>query len=253
MDCIKVESEIVGWMSSMMRKAGSAGLVFGLSGGLDSALVAALSKKAAGDGTLALIMPCESHPLDTEHAVLAAETFDVKRRFVELTGTYRTILRDMGEPSASGAPRMARANLKPRLRMAALYYFANSLNCMVVGTGNRSEWYVGYSTKFGDSGVDIQPVIGLLKTEIIQLSRHMGVPEEIIAKPPTAGLWQGQTDEGEMGFTYEQLDRYIETGEADDAVKARIDGMHLASRHKYVMPPTPFSPEEGLPARLRQL
>ncbi|HNZ08241.1 MAG TPA: NAD(+) synthase [Bacillota bacterium] len=250
MDCAKVESFIVGWLRRMVASAHSSGLVFGLSGGIDSAVVAALCKKAMGDSTLALIMPCESHPIDFEHAVLTAEAFDIKRHFVELTGTYRSMVAEMNRAGMKDPPRMASANLKPRLRMATLYYFANGLNYMVAGTGNRSEWYVGYSTKFGDGGVDIQPILGLLKSEVVELAGHLGVPKEIIEKPPTAGLWQGQTDESEMGFTYDQLDRYISTGEAEPAVKERIDRMNMASRHKYMPPPTPFSPEDGIPAMI---
>ncbi|MBP7109941.1 MAG: NAD(+) synthase [Firmicutes bacterium] len=246
MDCAKVEAVIVDWLKEKMSAAGSKGLVFGLSGGLDSAVVAGLSKKAAGERALALIMPCESQIIDSEHAVLVAEAFGLDRRFVDLTSAYRAMSSEMAKSGLTDPPRLASANLKPRLRMAALYYFANTLGYMVVGTGNRSEWYVGYSTKYGDGGVDVQPIIGLLKGEVVELARHLGVPEEIIAKPPTAGLWQGQTDEGEMGFTYAQLDRYIATGVADERTKARIESMHSGSRHKFAPAPTPFDPEKGI-------
>lgn len=246
MDCAKVEAIIVDWLKGKMTAAGTKGLVFGLSGGLDSAVVSGLVKKAVGDSALAVVMPCESHIIDSEHAVLVAEHFNVKRHFVDLTSTYRTMSADILNTGLNSPPRLATANLKPRLRMATLYYFANALGYMVVGTGNRSEWYVGYSTKYGDGGVDVQPIIGLLKSEVAELAKHLGVPDEIITKPPTAGLWQGQTDEGEMGFTYAQLDRYITTGEADEAVKLRIDSMHRSSRHKFALAPTPFDPEKGL-------
>lgn len=246
MDCAKVEAVIVDWLKGKMAAASSKGLVFGLSGGLDSAVVAGLAKKAAGDKALAVIMPCESHIIDSEHAVLVAEAFGLNRHFVDLTSAYRAMSADIAKSGLADPPRLASANLKPRLRMATLYYFANTLGYMVVGTGNRSEWYVGYSTKYGDGGVDVQPIIGLLKGEVFELARHLGVPEEIIVKPPTAGLWQGQTDEGEMGFTYAQLDRYIATGVADEQVKARIDSMHRSSRHKFALAPTPFDPEKGI-------
>ena len=104
---------------------------------------------------------------------------------------------------------MAYANLKPRLRMCALYYFAQKLNYLVAGTGNKSELVVGYFTKYGDGGVDILPLVGLLKTEVRQLAKELKIPREIIEKTPSAGLWHGQTDEGEMGITYEELDRII--------------------------------------------
>ena len=246
MDCARTEVMIVDWLKQRLAASDSKGFVFGLSGGLDSALVASLAVKAAPGACLGLIMPCDSNPLDAEHAILAAEAFGLGTRVVDLSGPHRSLLSELRRTIDGQPARLAAANLKPRLRMASLYFFSNELNLMVLGTGNRSEWYVGYSTKYGDGGVDLQPIIGLTKTQARQLSRHMGVPEEIILKAPTAGLWQGQTDEGEMGFTYEQLDEYITTGRADAAVKDRIDRMHAGSRHKFVLPPTPIDPGSGI-------
>src|SRR6185369_6674237 len=104
------------------------------------------------------------------------------------------------------------SNVKPRLRMAALYFVANSLNYLVAGTGNRSELTIGYFTKHGDGGVDILPIAGLLKSEVLAMARELGVPAEIVDKAPSAGLWQGQTDEAEMGFSYADLERYLSDG-----------------------------------------
>ena len=132
---------------------------------------------------------------------------------------------------------VAEANLKARLRMLTLYYFANQLQYMVAGSGNRSELSVGYFTKHGDGGVDILPLGNLVKGEVRELAGYLGIPQQIIDKPPSAGLWQGQTDEGEMGLTYEQLDRYLITGEARDEVRKRIEYMRDASAHKCQMPP----------------
>ncbi len=246
MDCVRTVAIIVDWLKQRLAASGSKGFVFGLSGGLDSALVASLAVKAAPGACLGLIIPCDSNPLDAEHAVLAAEACGLETKVVDLSGPHRSLLAELRRGSESQPARLAVANLKPRLRMASLYYCANERNLMVLGTGNRSEWYVGYSTKYGDGGVDLQPIIGLTKTQVRQLARHMGVPEEIILKAPTAGLWQGQTDEGEMGFTYEQLDEYIVTGIADASVKDRIDRMHAGSRHKFVLPPSPIDPASGI-------
>lgn len=246
MDCSLIEIQIIEWLRIKASESGAKGFVFGLSGGIDSALVAALAAKAMKGSCLGLIMPCDSHPLDSEHAVLVAETFGISTRIVDLTSVHRSLMSELKRGVEKEPSRMAAANLKPRLRMASLYYYANMLNYMVLGTGNRSEWYVGYSTKYGDGGVDLQPIIGLLKTQVAELSRHMGVPEEIVTKAPTAGLWQGQTDEGEMGFSYVQLDRYIVTGIAEDEVKVRIDGMHRGSRHKFSLAPSPIDPEQGI-------
>ncbi len=246
MDCAKTEVIIVEWLRERLAASGSKGFVFGISGGLDSALVASLAVKAAPGACLGLIMPCDSNPLDAEHAVLVAETYRLNTRIVDLAGPHRSLLSELRRGCEGQPQRLAAANLKPRLRMASLYFYANEMNLMVLGTGNRSEWYVGYSTKYGDGGVDLQPIIGLTKSQVRLLSRHMGVPEEIILKAPTAGLWQGQTDEGEMGFTYGQLDEYITTGSADAAVKDRIDRMHNGSRHKFILPPSPIDPDSGI-------
>jgi NAD+ synthase len=133
---------------------------------------------------------------------------------------------------------MAVANLKPRLRMATLYYFANSRNYLVAGTGNKSELTAGYFTKYGDGGADLLPLGDLLKSQVRELARELGVPEVIITKPPSAGLWAGQTDEEEMGITYDELDRTIaaiekgDTSGCDEATLERVKAMRAASEHK---------------------
>jgi NAD+ synthase len=123
--------------------------------------------------------------------------------------------------------------------MATLYYFANRRRYLVVGTGNRSEAAMGYCTKYGDAGVDILPIGNLLKSRVRELARHLGVPERIILKPASAGLWEGQTDEGEMGLTYEELDRYLDTGEATDEVRRKVDAHSRTTAHKAGPPPIP--------------
>ena len=131
------------------------------------------------------------------------------------------------------------ANIKPRLRMTTLYFLAARRKLLVVGTGNKSEIMIGYSTKYGDSGVDLLPIGSLVKTEVRGLARFLGVPQEIIDKAPSAGLWAGQTDESEMGFTYEELDRYILTGDGSPETRAIIEEMIRRSEHKKMLPPVP--------------
>jgi NAD+ synthase len=139
---------------------------------------------------------------------------------------------------------MARANLKPRLRMMTLYYFANSRGYLVAGTDNKTESFTGYFTKYGDGGVDILPISHLLKRQVRAMARALGVPEEIITKPPSAGLWEGQTDEGEMGITYEELDTIIagiesgHTESLDPALVEKAKRMHASSEHKRRLPPS---------------
>jgi NAD+ synthase len=224
---------ISAWIKEKVREAGAEGIVLGLSGGVDSALTAALARKALGDKVLGLLMPCHSDPTDLEHGKLVAERFGLETTYVDLGPVF-----DRLRASLPRGDDMAVANLKPRLRMTTLYYFANSRNYLVAGTGNKSELTIGYSTKYGDGGVDILPLGDLLKSQVRELARELGVPQEIIAKPPSAGLWPGQTDEGEMGITYDELDRTIsaiekgDTSDFDEATLERVKAMMAASRHK---------------------
>lgn len=212
-------------------------------------MVAALCQRAFPQTAHTLILPCESNPVDLEDARLVARSLNLEPVTIPLDGPYEALRRVLPEEGAPDRRRMALANLKPRLRMIALYYYANTHNLLVVGTGNRSELHVGYFTKYGDGGVDILPLAGLVKSEVRELARHLGIPERIITKPPTAGLWAGQTDEGEMGLTYADLDRYLLTGEAEPAVRDCIVRMHEASEHKRRMPAQPPLPPPGPGAR----
>lgn len=229
---------MVDWLRREAAQAGVKGVVVGLSGGIDSATVAGLCARAFPGQVLGLVMPCHSQPQDTEYGRLTAETFGLEYNTVVLDQIYDTLLATLSasEPDGPGAA-LARANLKPRLRMITLYYHANQRNYLVVGTGNRSELTVGYFTKYGDGGVDLLPLGNLVKQEVRELARYLGVPQPIIDKPPSAGLWGGQTDEAEMGLTYADLDRYILTGQADPQVRVRIETMHAGSEHKRRLPP----------------
>ncbi len=200
----KIERKIVGWLRAKIKEAGAKGLLCGISGGVDSAVVAALIKKAAGSNHLCLIMPCHSIQADIEDAKLLAEALGLKTGTVNLCGVFDMLLKIY--PPAN---KLAAANLKARLRMLTLYYYANKFNYLVIGTGNKSELMMGYFTKYGDGGVDLLPLGNLLKCQVRQLAEGLGVPRRIIDKPPSAGLWQGQTDEAEMGITYEQLDTIL--------------------------------------------
>jgi NAD+ synthase len=240
MDLEQLAEKLSGWIKDKVAEAGYKGAVVGLSGGVDSAVVAALCVKALPQNTLGLIMPCHSNAKDREHAEMAAKKFGVPTKTVVLDDIYDAYLKILPDfkPDAS-LTQIAQANLKARLRMITLYYTANQLKYLVVGSGNRSELTVGYFTKHGDAGVDILPLGNLVKKEARELARFLKVPQEIIDKPPSAGLWEGQTDEGEMGFTYEALDTYILTGKASEELKNRIEAMRAARRHKSTTPPVP--------------
>jgi NAD+ synthase len=179
-------------------------VVFGLSGGIDSGVVACLAKKALGDRTLGLILPCHSLKKDIEDAYRISRQLDLAVKEIDLGKIYDFLIKAL----PTDGP-LARANIGPRLRMIVLYYFANLKDYLVAGTGNKSEIMVGYFTKYGDGGVDILPIGDLLKSEVRQMARYLGIPEDIITKPPSAGLWKGQTDEEEMGISYEELDTLL--------------------------------------------
>jgi len=229
--------EISRWIASRVEEAGARGAVVGVSGGVDSAVAAALSARALGkDRCFGLIMPCESLEEDVEDARAVVRWLGVPHAEVDLLPAYGALvgsIRGSGfEPS-----QMALANLKPRLRMATLYAFASSLGYLVVGTGNKSELHCGYFTKWGDGGVDLLPLGDCLKGEVYGMALFLGVPRRVIEKAPSAGLWPGQTDEGEMGITYEEIDRFLATGEAAPEVRARIERLSSSARHKLALPP----------------
>ncbi len=206
----------------------------GLSGGLDSSVVAALAKEAMGrKRLLALILPCKSQAQDVRDARLIAKKLNIKTKTVNLSNINNKFISIL--PKARG---LAAANLKPRLRMLVLYYFANKLNYLVCGTGNKSELMTGYFTKHGDGATDILPIGDLTKTQVRRLAKELGIPKRIITKPPTAGLWPGQTDEGEMGITYPELDDILARFERKSKqVLSRnkvdkVKGMIRRSEHK---------------------
>ncbi len=233
-----LSDDIAGWIAEQVRSAGAEGAVFGLSGGIDSAVVAVLCRKALGENALGLILPCGSSPEDEADAAEVARVVSLETLTFRLDTLYDAFFSMLPQ-----GPPVARANLKPRLRMIVLYYVANSRDCLVCGTGNRSEIEVGYSTKYGDGAADILPLGGLLKTQVRELARELGVPGRIIEKPPSAGLWEGQTDEGELGISYAELDcalGALASGEArglERGLVERVQELIRRSEHKRSPPP----------------
>ncbi len=223
------------WIRAQVAEAGRVAAVVGLSGGIDSATVAALAKRALGDEVYGVIMPCDSDPADAEDARLLAETLGMTHRTVDLGPVFQVLRDQLALPP--NMPRLAVANIKPRLRMITLYAEAAVHNALVLGTGNRSELEIGYFTKYGDGGVDLLPIGSFLKHEVRQLARDLGVPARIIDRQPSAGLWEGQTDESEMGMTYQELDTYLASGEGSPVVAGLVETMRKASEHKRRLAP----------------
>ena len=226
--------ELVNWIQGKVKNAGAKGVVFGLSGGIDSAVIAAIAKKAFPNNSLGIIMPCHSEKIDEEHGILVADSMNLEITKVELTNSFDTLLEAIPLKSQH---KLAISNIKPRLRMTTLYYYAQSNNYLVLGPSNKSEFVVGYFTKHGDSGVDLLPLASFVKSEIREFARYLNIPNIIIEKPPSAGLWENQTDEEEMGFSYELLDNYIKTGQGQDEIIKEIDRMDKRSQHKREYPP----------------
>jgi NAD+ synthase len=245
--------EIAGWLRFQMEQVGASRLVLGLSGGIDSAVVCALSTMAAGPSrVIAAIMPIHSRPEDMRDAEMVASAFEVIPRVIDLVPAHDALIAAMPDENTAGLEdanvdparqatrrQLARANVKPRLRMTTLYYLANRYNGLVVGTGNKTELAIGYFTKYGDGGVDILPLGDLDKSAVRSLARALGVPEPVISKPPSAGLWEGQTDEAEIGLTYADLDRALASfagGEIGESLAPdttdRISALITASEHK---------------------
>ncbi|PTQ57834.1 MAG: NAD synthetase [Candidatus Carbobacillus altaicus] len=221
----------VRFIRDTVEGAGAKGALVGLSGGIDSAVVLALLVKALGEErVLALWLPIESDPRHAHDAQTVAETFGVKLHTIDLIEPYRAFLGVIKEALSGGLTYTG--NIKARLRMIALYAYANALGYLVSDTSNRSELYVGYITKGGDAVADFNPLASLVKAQVRLLARYLGIPEAVIEKPPSADLFPGQNDENELGVTYEALDRYLLTGEGEPEVVQRIEYLHAISRHK---------------------
>lgn len=232
----------VAFLRRALKESGAKGFVYGNSGGKDSALVGILCK-AASDNTVGVMLPCHSKrnfEEDMRDARAVADRFSIETRTVDLTDTRAALVKALsGVTILSDA---ALSNIAPRLRMAALYAVAAAENRLVVGTGNRSEGYMGYFTKWGDGAFDINPIADLTVTEVYAMLRHLRAPESILEKVPSAGLYEGQTDEKEMGVTYAAIDRFLNTGEANERDRAVIDRFHAQSEHKR-RPPVVYTNE----------
>lgn len=221
------------WIQDQVREAGAKGLVLGLSGGIDSSVVAALAKMACGENVLGMIIPCHSSPESATHAMMVAQKLGIKTHTADLTAAYDLVI-----PRIPHGDGIELTNVRPRLRMAALYCAAQALGYLVAGTGNKTEISIGYFTKWGDGACDLHPIANLYKHQVYALARELAIPEEIISKPPTADLWDGQTDEDEIGMSYDELDAILQGLEAgeisgfDPASVDRVRHMIRSSEHK---------------------
>jgi NAD+ synthase len=216
--------------------------ILGLSGGIDSTLVAYLAVEALGrDRVHGLILPSSTNAReDTELAILVAKSLGIVHETIDIdpiVNVFRSQTNFIKNDYTIG-------NLKARTRMNLLYAKANSIDGIVLGTGNKTEEMIGYFTKYGDGGVDILPIGDLYKHEVRKLATEIGIPKQIIDKKPTAGLWEGQYDEDEIGMNYDTLDQILEAIEKNEDLSVlnqeyvqKVKDMIASSEHKRHMPP----------------
>ena len=222
----------VAFIRDLVKSSGARGIVFGNSGGKDSALVGILCKAACED-TVGVIMPCASrrnYGQDADDGRALAEQFGIACRVVDLTAVREREIAELEKVCTLNE--QALTNLAPRLRMTTLYAIGAAEGLLVAGTGNRSEIHMGYFTKWGDGASDFNPIADLTATEVFAFLEYLKAPRSIIDKAPSAGLFDGQTDEAEMGVTYAAIDRFLLTGEVGEQDRAVIDRYHSRSEHK---------------------
>ena len=232
---------VVSWLREQVELSHTNGILVGLSGGIDSSVVACLIKKAFPENSLGVVLPCKSNDKDKSDAVLVADACKIDYVEVDLTNEhdslYKSVIEVLGKRAENR--RLTDANLRARLRMSTLYAIGNDIGYLVAGTDNAAELLTGYFTKYGDGGVDILPLAHLTKREVFEWAEYLGVPNSVIDRKPSAGLWEGQTDEDEMGVTYDAIDNYIEGKFISDEDRVIIERMNRVTEHKRSMPPMP--------------
>lgn len=250
---LQLADRLSAWLKDRIDEAGADRFVLGLSGGIDSAVVCGLCARAVGpERVLPIIMPSSSIPQDAAEAHKVAEAFDVRPVTIDLTDVAEAVFSAMPSesvlyedvlqteiPAGSEARlQLARANVRPRSRMITNYYLANLSGGIVVGTGNKTEYLIGYFTKYGDGGVDLAPLVDLYKFEVRAVARAIGVPDSVINRPPSAGLWEGQTDESEIGISYVDLDTTLlaiekgDTSQVEPELLSKVQRKIKTSQHK---------------------
>ena len=236
---VKID-KTVEWLREKVKESNTNGLIVGVSGGIDSAVVAYLIKKAFPNDSMGVIMSIKSNPQDRLDALKVIQGCDIEYLDLDLTdeqvNIYQKVMNNLKDKNLynENNDRMSDANLRARIRMSTVYTVANNMGYLVVGTDNAAEIHTGYFTKYGDGGVDLIPLANLTKKEVYEWAKVLGVHDDIINKAPSAGLWEGQTDENEMGTTYDMIDAIVE-GRVDEVPqkdKEIIARLHRISEHK---------------------
>ncbi len=235
----KYLDEIISFLKEYKEKTHAKGYVLGLSGGVDSSLVAALAKKAVGkENLMCIMMPIDSHPSDLKDAQEVAKALDLRYVVLDGSSSFHETLKEF-ERQGLSLDKMSQSNLKVRIRMTMLYAYGQTNGYLVLGTDNMDERYTGYFTKYGDGAADLLPIVYLTKGEVVEASKMLGVPVHLAERVPSAGLFEGQTDEKEMGITYKDLDAFLLGKPVPKEVEERILHLHKVSEHKRSEIPTP--------------
>jgi NAD+ synthase len=252
-DFLEAEKRICRFIKEYVENAGAKGIVLGLSGGIDSSTIAALSSSAVGaNKVLGLMLPEKENfsQKDIDDAKIVAEKFNFQTQLCDMTEVLERLYESI--PVFEPTDKVCKGNIKARTRMIFLYYYANKLNRIVCGSSDKSETMMGYFTKWGDAAADIMPIMDLYKTQVRKLAIHLGIPRELALKPSTPALWPNQTAENELGINYETLDlilfgleRFMTTNEIASQLsiqKSIVDTVRsrwLANEHKRRMPIAP--------------
>lgn len=229
-DYIKIINTVANWINDVLVETKTKGFVYGVSGGIDSALICAIASKFFKDKSLAVRLDIFNSSNDVRDANLVISHFKVHAIDKNMEQVFNTFIKDMPEN------KLASMNLKSRLRMVCLYYYAQVYNYLVCGTSNADELYTGYFTKFGDSGSDFIPLANLTKTDVRECSKILGVPTQIINKAPSAGLYENQKDEDDLKVSYLEIDSFLENDSVSENSKQRIMELHNISEHKRNLP-----------------
>jgi NAD+ synthase len=246
LDLSEIEKRIRRFIKKYVENSGADGIVVGLSGGIDSSTIAALSSLSiGGDRVLGLMLPEKEtyNPKDIDDAKLVAEKFGLKTQICDITPVLESFYKTI--PIFDQADKLCKGNIKARTRMIYIYYYANKLNRIVCGSSDKSETMMGYFTKWGDIAADISPIMDLYKTQVRKLAEHLGFPAELAAKPSTPALWPNQLAETELGIKYETLDlilygleRFMTTEEIarqlniENTLVKKVKNRWLSAEHK---------------------
>lgn len=239
---------IIKWLKEYADHAGMKGGLVGLSGGLDSSVVAYLIKEAFGENSLGVLLPIHNSIEAEEDALSVVKDANIDHIGIELTDTFNAgfgaIEKTLDDQVNNDTIQLVEANFQARIRMATLYAVAQNNNYLVVGTGNLSEAFTGYFTKYGDEGVDVSPLKNYRKEQIKEMAKYLNVSDVIINKAPSADLWEGQTDEIEMGISYTAIDMYLRGEEIPPSDEKTLMKLHHSTEHKRHLPPGPPKVEE---------